>query len=88
MSINEAIIGAVCDVVKVLHTDSLRNSLSLCELLRADVAQTQITNTVVFVNGVVPGLSANRKLEVVRGPFPASNRLEFCPTKSSCRIMG
>ena len=32
--------------------------------------------------------SANRKLEVVKGPFPASTRLVFCPTKSSCRIMG
>ena len=42
--IDEAIIGAVCDVVKVLHADYLRNSLSLCELLRADVAQTQMTN--------------------------------------------
>src|SRR5215472_6404690 len=42
--IDEAIIGSVCDVVKVLHADYLRNSLSLGELLRADVAQTQMTN--------------------------------------------
>src|SRR6516165_9595082 len=40
--IDKAIIGSMCDVVKVLHADYLRNSPGLCELLPADVAQTQM----------------------------------------------
>src|SRR6266481_3991771 len=42
--IDKPVVMPVRDVVQVLHADNLRNSLSLRQLTRTDVAQTEMTN--------------------------------------------
>jgi len=41
---DEVVIVSVRDVIKVLHTDYLCNSLTLSQLLGTDITQTDVTN--------------------------------------------
>src|SRR5215469_13353207 len=43
-SVDKGIVAAVCDVVEVLDTNDLRDSLSLLELPGGNVAETDVTN--------------------------------------------
>ena len=72
--IDKAVVMAVRHVVQVLHADDLRNRLSLRQLIRTDVAQTEVANQALRLSSA--STVSGSSIDPSDGPmFPPTRRL-------------